>query len=82
MSTRAWLAFGAMSVIWGVPYLFIKIAVDGGVPPAGVAWVRVALAAAVLLALAWRAGTLGSLRGHLRWVVWPTRSPRSRSRSR
>jgi drug/metabolite transporter (DMT)-like permease len=69
MSTRAWLAFGAMSVIWGVPYLFIKIAVDGGVPPAGVAWVRVALAAAVLLVLAWRAGTLGSLRGRLRWVV-------------
>jgi drug/metabolite transporter (DMT)-like permease len=69
MSTRAWLAFAAMSVIWGVPYLFIKIAVDGGVPPAAVAWTRVTLAAAVLLALAWRAGTLPSLRGRVRWLV-------------
>ncbi|HXD60265.1 MAG TPA: DMT family transporter [Thermoleophilaceae bacterium] len=69
MSTRAWLAFAAMSVIWGVPYLFIKIAVDGGVPPAAVAWTRVTLAAVVLLALAWRAGTLPSLRGRVRWLL-------------
>ena len=69
MSTRAWLAFAAMSVIWGVPYLFIKIAVDGGVPPAVVAWTRVIIAAAVLLALAWRAGTLPSLRGRMRWLA-------------
>jgi drug/metabolite transporter (DMT)-like permease len=69
VSTRAWLAFAAMSVIWGVPYLFIKIAVDGGVPPAAVAWTRVTLAAAVLLVLAWRAGTLPSLRGRVRWLV-------------
>jgi drug/metabolite transporter (DMT)-like permease len=69
MSTRAWLAFGAMSMIWGVPYLFIKIAVDHGVSPAGVAWSRVTLGAAVLVALAWKAGTLASLRGRLRWIV-------------
>jgi len=69
MSSRAWLAFGAMSAIWGVPYLFIKIAVDGGVPPAAVAWTRVTLAAAVLLALAWRAGSLPSLRGRVRWLA-------------
>ena len=48
----------AMSTVWGVPYLFIKVAVDDGVPPAVVAWSRVVLAAGVLLALAWRAGTL------------------------
>jgi drug/metabolite transporter (DMT)-like permease len=69
MSTRAWLAFGAMSTIWGVPYLFIKIAVDGGAPPALVAWSRVTMAATVLVALAWRAGTLSSLGGRLRWVL-------------
>ena len=63
MSTRAWAGFAAMSLLWGIPYLFIKIAVDGGMPPAFIAWVRVTLAAAILLALAWRAGLLGSLRG-------------------
>jgi drug/metabolite transporter (DMT)-like permease len=58
-----------MSGIWGVPYLFIKIAVDGGAPPAGVAFTRVALASAVLLALAARAGVLAPLRGRMRWVA-------------
>jgi drug/metabolite transporter (DMT)-like permease len=69
MSARAWAGFFAMSLVWGVPYLFIKIAVDDGVPPAFVAWSRVVLAAAVLLALAWSAGTLGTLRGRGRWLV-------------
>ncbi len=69
MSRRAWLAFAAMSLIWGVPYLFIKIAVDGGVTPLMLAWSRVTLAAVVLLTLAWRAGTLGSVRGRGRWLL-------------
>jgi drug/metabolite transporter (DMT)-like permease len=33
------------------------------------AWVRIVLGAAVLLALAWRAGSLGSLRGRWRWLA-------------
>ncbi len=69
MSARAWAGFAAMSTVWGIPYLFIKVAVDDGVPPAFLAWARVVLAAAVLLALAWRAGTLGSLRGRGRWLA-------------
>lgn len=69
MSPRAWAAFATMSVLWGIPYLFIKVAVDDGVPPAFVAWARVVLAAAVLLPLAWRARAFGSLRGRGRWLV-------------
>ena len=65
MTRRAWLLFGAVSLVWGVPYFFIKIAVDDGVPPAFVAWSRVALGAAVLLPLAWRRGALRGLGG--RW---------------
>jgi drug/metabolite transporter (DMT)-like permease len=64
MTRRAWLAFAAMSLIWGVPYLLIRIAVRHGVPPGALAFGRVALAAIVLLALAWRAGTLRTIRGH------------------
>ena len=45
--------------------MLIKIAVEDGVPPVIVALVRVVLGALVLLALAWRAGVLGGLRG--RW---------------
>src|SRR5947209_18355103 len=69
MSRRAWIAFAAVSVIWGIPYLLIRIAVRHGVPPGTLAWTRVALAAGLLLALAWRAGTLGSLRGRWRWLL-------------
>jgi drug/metabolite transporter (DMT)-like permease len=65
VTPRAWLLFGAVSVVWGVPYFFIKVAVDDGVPPAFVAWSRVALGAAVLLPLAWRRGALRGLGG--RW---------------
>jgi drug/metabolite transporter (DMT)-like permease len=58
-----------MSALWGIPYLFIKVAVDDGVPPAFVAWARVVLAAVVLLLLAWQAGSLRSLRGKGRWLA-------------
>jgi drug/metabolite transporter (DMT)-like permease len=69
VSRRAWALFAAMSLVWGLPYLFIKIAVDEGVPPLFVAWARVALGALVLLPIAAHAGALRGLRRHLGWVV-------------
>jgi drug/metabolite transporter (DMT)-like permease len=66
VTRRAWLAFAAVSIIWGIPYLLIRIAVRHGVPPGFLAWGRVTLAAVVLLALARRAGTLGSVRGQFK----------------
>jgi drug/metabolite transporter (DMT)-like permease len=65
VSARGWLLFATASVVWGVPYFFIKVAVDHDVPPALVAWSRVALGAAVLLPLAMRRGALRDLEG--RW---------------
>ena len=69
MTRRAWVAFAASSLIWGVPYLFIKIAVDHGVTPPVLAWGRVTLGALVLIALAGRAGTLASVRRYWRWLL-------------
>jgi drug/metabolite transporter (DMT)-like permease len=69
MSGRGWAAFAAMSLIWGMPYLFIKVAVDDGVSPVFLSFVRVALGAALLLALAWRAGVLKQLRRHWAWIA-------------
>ena len=66
MSARAWALFAAVSVIWGMPYLFIKIAVDE-ISPSLVAWSRLTIAAAVLLPLAWRLGALRGLRE--RWRI-------------
>jgi drug/metabolite transporter (DMT)-like permease len=53
-------------VIWGMPYLFIKIGVEE-LTPGFVAWSRVALAAIVLLPLAIKTGALRGL--PLRWLV-------------
>ena len=69
MSARAWAGFFGLALLWGIPYLFIKVAVDDGIPPLFLAWIRVTLAAIVLLALAARAGTLGSVRGLGRWIT-------------
>jgi drug/metabolite transporter (DMT)-like permease len=69
MSARAWIAFAAVSTLWGIPYLFIKVAVDDGVSPWVLAWVRVVLGAAVLIGLAWRAGKLAALRGRWLWLA-------------
>jgi drug/metabolite transporter (DMT)-like permease len=66
---RAWVTFAAVAILWGIPYLWIKIVVDEGVHPAFLAWVRIVLGGAVLLGLAWRAGTLGALRGRGRWLA-------------
>ena len=66
MSPRAWMLFASVSVIWGMPYLFIKIAVDE-ISPSVVAWSRLAIAAAVLLPLAWKLGALRGLRE--RWRI-------------
>jgi drug/metabolite transporter (DMT)-like permease len=67
MTPRGWALFAAVSVIWGMPYLFIKLAVDDGLTPGFVAWSRVALAALVLLPLALQTGALRGL--PLRWLV-------------
>ena len=52
MSARGWALFAAVSVVWGMPYLFIKIGLDDGLTPGFVAWSRVALAALLLLPVA------------------------------
>jgi drug/metabolite transporter (DMT)-like permease len=72
MSARAWTAFAAVSTLWGIPYLFIKVAVDDGVPPVFLAWARVLMAAIVLLVLSHRVGVLKpALGGPLRkWLLF------------
>ena len=51
MTRRGWVLFGALSVIWGVPYLLIKIAVTD-VDPVFVAFGRTLVAALLLLPIA------------------------------
>ncbi|HEX9133877.1 MAG TPA: DMT family transporter [Ktedonobacteraceae bacterium] len=66
MTRKGWLLFVSMSVIWGIPYLFIKIAVRE-LDPAVVVFARVGIAAAVLLPVAAQRRVLRQLRE--RWLV-------------
>jgi drug/metabolite transporter (DMT)-like permease len=68
MTRRALGLIAAVSFLWGIPYLFIAVAVDE-VSPAWVAFARTALAALVLLPLAVRADALRGLRDRAAWLV-------------
>jgi drug/metabolite transporter (DMT)-like permease len=68
VSRRGWVMFAAMSVIWGLPYLLIKIAV-GGVSVPVLVLARVAIGAVVLLPVAVRRGQLGAVRAVWPWLV-------------
>ncbi|MEV6303623.1 DMT family transporter [Actinoplanes sp. NPDC051861] len=68
MNRLAWLLFVAVSVLWGIPYFLIKIAIDDMSPVLVVAG-RTAIAAAVLIPVALMRGTLGALRGRMRVVT-------------
>jgi drug/metabolite transporter (DMT)-like permease len=54
MNRAAWLLFGALSIIWGMPYLFIKIALPD-LSPAWIAFARVAVGAITLVGFVPRA---------------------------
>ena len=68
MNWRGWTAFVALGVIWGLPYFFIKIALQE-VSPIILAFSRVLLAAVILLPIAWRRGALRNLGKHKGAIV-------------
>lgn len=68
MTRRGWLLFAAMGVIWGLPYLLIKVAVEHLAPPV-IVFGRTSLAAVVLVALAAHTGALRPAFAHWRPVL-------------
>ena len=68
MTRRGLLLFGLMSVIWGIPYFFIRIAV-GEVTPATLVFGRTAIAAAILMPIAVTRVDLRAVLRRWRWVA-------------
>lgn len=67
MTARGWFLFSLMGVVWGIPYLLIKVAVDAPLSPSMVVFTRCALGAALLLPFAIRQGGLpATVRTHWR----------------
>lgn len=69
VSRRAWIAFATCSLLWGIPYFLIKVAVEHE-SPYFVAWSRIALGALVLTPVAWRVGAFRGVRERWRWVLF------------
>ncbi|MDX6208626.1 MAG: hypothetical protein QOE24_1017 [Frankiales bacterium] len=68
MSRKGWVLFLSLSVIWGVPYLLIKIAV-GALHPSVVVFLRTVIGAALLLPFAGMRGELRAVFRHWRALL-------------
>ena len=68
MTRRGWLLFAAMCVLWGIPYLLIKVAVAEVSVPVLV-FARTAIGALVLVPLAARPGAVAIVRAHWHWLL-------------
>jgi drug/metabolite transporter (DMT)-like permease len=68
MTRRGLILFALMSVIWGIPYLFIRVAVDE-ITPATLVLGRTVIAAAILLPLALARVDLRPVLARWPWVV-------------
>lgn len=66
MTGRGWALFAAVSLLWGLPYLFIETALRGGLAPLAIVAGRALLGALTLLPFGYRRGLVGLLRTH-----WP-----------
>jgi drug/metabolite transporter (DMT)-like permease len=68
MTRRGWLLFIALGVIWGIPYLLIRVAVRE-LAPASLVFLRTALGAALLVPVLVGRGNLRALLRHWRPIV-------------
>ena len=68
MTRRGLILFGLMSLIWGIPYLFIRVAVEE-VSPATLVFARTTVAAVILLPIALVRTDIRSVLERWRWVV-------------
>lgn len=59
---------GLLAALWGASYMFIKIALDDGMPAPAIVFARVVLGAAVLVPIALRRGAFAGLRGRWSWI--------------
>jgi drug/metabolite transporter (DMT)-like permease len=71
MSRRGWALFLLTGLLWGIPYLFIKVAVDpdNGFTPAIVVCLRTAIGAAILIPWSIKHGSLGAALRGIKYVA-------------
>src|SRR5215472_4228725 len=68
MTRRGWLLFAAVGLVWGIPYLLIKVAV-GELSPISLVFLRTAIGALLLVPLALTRGSITPLLRRWRTVL-------------
>jgi drug/metabolite transporter (DMT)-like permease len=68
VTRRGWSLFLALSVIWGIPYLLIRIAV-AELTPASLVFLRTTIGALLLLPAVLKTGRLRALLPRWRWIL-------------
>jgi len=68
MTRRGLVLFGLMSIIWGIPYLFIRVAV-GEITPATLVFARTGVATVILLPIALARVDIRAVLARWRWVL-------------
>jgi drug/metabolite transporter (DMT)-like permease len=68
MTRRGLVLFGLMSVIWGVPYLLIRVAVEE-ISPAALVFARTSIAVVILLPVALLRVDLRPVLARWRWLA-------------
>jgi drug/metabolite transporter (DMT)-like permease len=69
MTRRAWILMLALAALWGASYMFIEIALDGGLSSTFLVFARLALGALVLAPIAHSRGAFPAIRRHLPMLV-------------
>jgi drug/metabolite transporter (DMT)-like permease len=68
MSRRGWVLFLAMAVIWGLPYLLIRVAVRQ-LEPGVLVFLRTAPVAVLLTPIVWRQGQFPAVWKNIKWII-------------
>lgn len=69
MSRRGWLLFSLVGVLWGVPYLFMKVAVEE-LSIAVIVFGRLAIGAALLIPISIHQGAFRNIRPHMKYIIF------------
>jgi drug/metabolite transporter (DMT)-like permease len=69
VSARAWLSLSITAALWGASYMFIKVALDGGLSEGFIICARTILGAAVLAPMAVRAGAVRQILDRRWWAL-------------
>jgi drug/metabolite transporter (DMT)-like permease len=69
MTRRAWILMAVLAALWGASYMFIEIALDGGLSDTFIVFARTALGALVLAPVALQRGAFAAARRRIGWLA-------------